>query len=153
MNRETGKQIASPLCGADSAATLDVGSLDTASSSLTRARTGERPIDFAELRRQITMQQVLDLLQLASRSSPRTTTARAVPGASKRRRTQPQLRRNLEKRVFRCFKPGCPAKGNQLDLYALATGLPILEASHQLCERLGIAAPVLPQTKPERRNP
>ena len=58
---------------------------------------------------------------------------------------------NTEKNVFQCFKPGRPAKGNQLDVYALATGLPILEAAHQLRDRLGLLAPLLSRKSANRK--
>jgi DNA primase len=41
---------------------------------------------------------------------------------------------NVKRQVYRCFK--CGSAGNQLDLYAAVTGLPIFEAAVALCERL-----------------
>jgi len=46
---------------------------------------------------------------------------------------------NLAKNTFQCF--GCGQKGNQLDLFALATGLPIYQAAIELCRRSGIEPP------------
>ena len=46
---------------------------------------------------------------------------------------------NLKRQVFRCFK--CGASGNQLDLWAAITKLPLHEAARDLCERLGIEVP------------
>ena len=43
---------------------------------------------------------------------------------------------NIEKQAFQCF--GCGKKGNQLDLVAAITGLPLLEAAWTLAERLAI---------------
>lgn len=46
---------------------------------------------------------------------------------------------NLAKNTFQCF--GCGQKGNQLDLFALVTGLPIYRAAIELCRRSGIEPP------------
>lgn len=43
---------------------------------------------------------------------------------------------HLDRCVFQCF--GCRKKGNQLDLYAAATGLAIFDAAQALATRLGV---------------
>jgi DNA primase len=124
--------------------------LDTGSSSLSGVGSRRRPIDFAELRRRVCIQQVLE--QLAWRPVARNGPQLRGPcpihrGGHERSRS---FAVNTNKNVFHCFKPACGAEGNQLDLYALATGLPILEAAHQLCERLGLEPPILSSHQTER---
>ena len=133
--------------------TAPSSSVETISASPPLGAETLRPIDFAELRRRISMQQVLDLLQWrpASRSGCQLRGPCPVHGSTNERSRSFAV--HVQKGVFRCFKPGCPAKGNQLDLYALATGLPILEAAHRLCQRLGTPPPLLPGPKTEKRNP
>lgn len=122
----------------------------TGSSSLDGRERGGGLIDFAELRRIVTIRQVLDLLHWEPVARHGSQLRGPCPVHQS---TNPQSRSfsvNVEKQVFRCFQPKCEAQGNQLDLYALATGLPILAAAHQLCQRLGIMPPAC---EPEKRNP
>jgi DNA primase len=49
---------------------------------------------------------------------------------------------NVRKNAFRCFR--CHASGNQLDLWAYLTELPLHEAALDLCRRLHIEPPLLP---------
>ena len=109
-------------------------SLETGSSSLSGRL---RPIDFVELRRLVSIEQVLDFLQWlpVERRGPQLRGPCPIHGSSEQSRT---FSVNVERNVFRCFKPACDVKGNQLDLYALATGLPLLEAAHELCRRAGV---------------
>lgn len=53
---------------------------------------------------------------------------------------------NVEKQAFQCF--GCGKKGNQLDLFAAVTGLPLLEAAWTLAERLAIDRSRIEKRKP-----
>lgn len=48
---------------------------------------------------------------------------------------------SLKKNAFQCF--GCGKKGNQLDLYAAATSLPLFDATAQLLFRLSQPHPYL----------
>ena len=48
---------------------------------------------------------------------------------------------NLAKNTYQCFAKKCGSKGNQLDLYVAASGLPIYEAALELCQMLGIDVP------------
>ena len=48
---------------------------------------------------------------------------------------------NLDRSIYRCFKPGCGSKGNQLDLYAAVTGLSLYEGSIEVCQQLDIDVP------------
>lgn len=127
---------------------------DTGSSSLFNRGEGRQPIDYSELKRRITIRQVLNLLgwHAVTHYDPQLRGPCPIHGSSDE--ASRCFAVNTKKNVFHCFKAVCGAKGNQLDLFMLATGLPALEAAHQLCERLGVPAPVLlPVRKPEKRNP
>lgn len=144
LNAQSGRSVPAANCAPGT---------HTDSSSLFGRERGLGPIDFAELRRQVTIRQVLELLQWqpVSQHGPQWRGPCPVHRSSSEQSRSFSV--NAEKHVFRCFKPKCDAKGNQLDLYALATGLPLLEAAHLLCQRLGIAAPTLPNHPADRRSP
>ena len=46
---------------------------------------------------------------------------------------------NVARNIYQCFS--CGSQGDQLKLYAAVTGLPVYEATEQLCETLGIETP------------
>jgi transposase len=98
-----------------------------------------RRIDFAWLRQQVTMEQVLRELHWWD----------CLKGSGAQRRgpcpihgpSSPNSRCfsvHLEKKVFQCFDASCGAKGNVLDLWAQSQHLPIPQAAHDLADRLGI---------------
>jgi len=103
----------------------------------TRNTPGNRvgSIDYAYLRQQITMEQVLSHLGYLDR----------LQGAGAERRGpcplhQPTHARsqsftvNISKQVFRCCHPECGARGNALDLWAAAHRLPLYEAALDLAK-------------------
>jgi putative transposase len=92
-----------------------------------------RPLDFAALRRQVSIEQVLGHLGYLD----------ALGGAGPQRRgpcplhdTPSDRHRSfsvhLAKGVFRCFHPSCQAQGNTLDLWAAYHRLPIGQAAESL---------------------
>jgi transposase len=89
-------------------------------------------IDFAAIRQQVTMEQVLKHLGIfetlrrtgSSRSQYRGTCP-IHPNNGQRHRS---FSVNLDKQAFRCFYPACEAHGNVLDLWAAVRGLPLREA-------------------------
>jgi DNA primase len=91
-------------------------------------------IRFAELRAQIGLAGVLDLIGFV----PQTAFQGQLRGPCPvHRSTSPHSRSfsaNLARHVYRCFK--CGSAGNQLDLYAAVTGLPVFEAALTLCQEL-----------------
>jgi len=107
-------------------------------------RAAERPagIDFAALRRQVSMQQVLrhlghwDCLRGsgAGRRGPCPVHGPSHAGSR-------SFSVNLESNVFRCFCPECRAKGNVLDLWAAVHGLPLAEAAKHLAQTFGLDLP------------
>ena len=101
-------------------------------------------IDLKQVRSQITIQQVLDLLGFvpAARSGPRLRGPCPIHGDQR-----PQSRAfsaNLSCHRYRCFR--CHSAGTQLDLSAAVHSLSIYAAARDLCQRLGIPVPYLPST-------
>jgi hypothetical protein len=98
-------------------------------------------IDYALLRRQVTISQVLELIDF----HPVSRSGSQVRGPCPVHRSSSEKSRvfsvNLEKNTYQCFGRKCGSKGNQLDLYVAVTGLPIYEAALELCEKLGIDVP------------
>jgi transposase len=99
-----------------------------------------RRLDFAALRQQISLEQVLRELNwwdcLKGRGAQRRGPCPIHGPSSTNGRC---FSVNLEKNVFQCFDASCAAKGNVLDLWAQSQRLPIPEAAHSLAERFGLA--------------
>ena len=111
-------------------------------------------IDFAELRRQVRLDQVLDVLgfEAVTRGGPQLRGPCLVHGS-----TRPRSRvfaAHLERHVWHCFR--CGASGNALDLWVKVTRQPIYPAALELCRRLGLEVPWLRYpgrgTRSERRE-
>jgi transposase len=92
-------------------------------------------IDYATLRRQVTMQQVLDHLgclpQLKGSGNQRRGPCPIHAPAGDRERT---FSASLDKHVFRCFHAECSAQGNALDLWAAVHRLPLYDAALHLAK-------------------
>jgi transposase len=119
----------------------------TASSSVKPALTPVNPpssstvarpkVDFAYLRQQVTMEQVLGHLGILSlfkgtgeqRRGPCPVHAEATASTSTRKHT---CSVQLAKNIFQCFKADCAAQGNILDLWAAVHRLPLYEAALHL---------------------
>jgi DNA primase len=99
-------------------------------------------IDFAELRRQVRLGQVLDLLGFApvSRWGAQLRGPCPVHGAARPRSRV--FSAHLEHHCWHCFR--CGASGNALDLWLAVTHQPIYAGALDLCRRLGLAVPWLP---------
>ena len=107
-------------------------------------RAAERPagIDFATLRQQVTIEQVLrhlGHLDCLRGSGVQRRGPCPVHGSSQAGSRSFSV--NLHKNVFRCFCPQCGAKGNVLDLWAAVHGLPLGEAARHLAQTFGLALP------------
>lgn len=101
-------------------------------------------IDLKQVRREITIQQVLDLLGFVptARCGPRLRGPCPIHGDC-----CPQSRVfsvHLGCHRYRCFR--CHSAGTQLDLWAAVHGLSIYVAARDLCHRLAISIPYLPST-------
>ena len=105
------------------------------------ARPSNRRLDFAQLRRQVSMEQVLRELHWwdclkghgVQRRGP-------CPIHEESSTPSRSFSVNLGKNVFQCFDASCGARGNVLDLWAQSRRLPLSQAAHELAERLGISA-------------
>jgi len=101
-------------------------------------------IDLRQVRREITIRQVLDLLGFVptARCGPRLRGPCPIHGDCR-----PQSRVfsvHLGCQRYRCFR--CHSAGTQLDLWAAVHDLSICAAAGDLCHRLGIPIPYLPLT-------
>jgi DNA primase len=102
-------------------------------------------INLRQVCREITIQQVLDLLGFVptARRGPRLRGPCPIHGDC-----------HVQSRVFsvhlgchryRCFR--CHSAGTQLDLWAAVHNLSIYAAAGDLCRRLGMSIPYLPSTR------
>lgn len=92
-------------------------------------------VDFSRIRAEIPMEQVLDLLgfQPSNRSGVQ------WYGSCPLHESRSEHRRSFSVNVAlgRYFCHGCRSRGNQLELWAAATKLPLHQAALDLCHRLG----------------
>jgi transposase len=92
-------------------------------------------VDFAFVRQQLTLAQVLDHLGLLASLRGRGLQRRGrCPLHSPPNDPQPTFSAHLGKNVFRCFHADCAAHGNVLDFWAALHHLPLYEAALQLVE-------------------
>ena len=96
-------------------------------------------IDYARLREQIRIDQVLELLNFVANEENGDERRGPCPIHSSTSPTSRSFSANLRKHTFVCFK--CGAQGNQLDLWVAISQLPLHEAARDLCQRLGIEIP------------
>jgi len=112
-----------------------------------------RPLDYAAIRSQIPIRRVLDLLdwEPISRcgSQWRGNCPCCGPNASPSDRHS-RFSVHVSRNVFQCFR--CRARGNQLDLWAAATGDPLYRATLDLCRHLGIRPITLPNPQPQNNS-
>jgi DNA primase len=107
-------------------------------------------IRYAEVRAGVTIAEVLDLLGFVASATSRDQVRGPCPV---HRSTTPSSRSfsaNLRLHIYRCFK--CGSSGNQLDLYAAATGLCLFEATVRLCEQLHREVPWMYEERSLRRR-
>ena len=107
-------------------------------------------VDFAHVKEQLSMAQVLDQLGLSAR----------LRGSGPQRRGPCPLHRgdgrgrtfsvNLEANVFQCFAKECGQKGDAIDLWAALHGLSLREAALDLVRTFGLQPCAHPGT--EKRN-
>jgi transposase len=107
-------------------------------------------VDFAHVKAQLSLSQVLDQLGLSAR----------LRGSGPQRRGACPLHRgdgrgrsfsvNLEANVFQCFDKSCGQKGDVMDLWAAWHGLSVREAALDLVRTFGLEAS--PRHGTEKRN-
>jgi DNA primase len=101
-------------------------------------------IDFALLRRRLSLAQVLELIGFRAttrcgdqvRGPCPLHSAAASRSSSRRSRS---FAAHLERHCWHCFR--CGAGGNALDLYVAVTNLPVYAAALELCARLHLPVP------------
>jgi transposase len=100
------------------------------------ANSPARPkVDFAFLRQQVSMEQVLRHLGRFDQFRGRGLQRRGpCPIHGQPNDTQPTFSAHLGKHVFQCFHADCGARGNVLDLWAAVHQLPLYEAALHLAE-------------------
>ena len=98
-------------------------------------RPARPKVDFAFLREQVSMEQVLRHLGLLDRLRGRGQQRRGpCPIHAQAGDTQPTFSAHLGKHLFQCFQADCRAQGNVLDLWAAVHKLPLYEAALHLAE-------------------
>jgi len=100
-----------------------------------------RRLDFALLRRRVTMRQVLEHLHhLEQMKGPGPQLRGPCPLHPSGKKTGRTFSVNLEHNVFQCFHPHCQARGNTLDLWAAVHRLSLKEAAWNLAETFAVLA-------------
>jgi hypothetical protein len=99
-------------------------------------RPKARPkVDYAFLRQQVTMTQILSHLGLLDTLRGRGPQRRGpCPIHGQPGDTQPTFSAHLGRNIFQCFHADCRAQGNVLDLWAAVHKLPLYEAALSLAE-------------------
>jgi transposase len=105
------------------------------------------PVDFAALRRQVTLRQVLQHLGVLHRFRNSSGWGSQLRGPCPLHQSRSERGRtfsvDLQRNIFRCFHPSCAAQGNVLDLWAAYHDLPLHEAALHLAETFGVIPPRL----------
>jgi transposase len=104
--------------------------------SVPQACRAARPkVDFAFLRQQVSMEQVLQQLGLLQTLRGRGLQRRGpCPIHAQGNDSQPTFSAHLGRGLFQCFHATCGAQGNLLDLWAAVRKLPLYEAALDLAE-------------------
>lgn len=96
-------------------------------------------IDFKAVRAAVSMQQVLELLGFVPSYRNGDQYRGPCPIHHSRSASSRSFSLHLSKNAFRCFT--CGAAGNQLDLWSQVHGLPLFDATIDLCHRLQLSVP------------
>jgi DNA primase len=102
--------------------------------------TTARPkVDYAFLRQQVTIQQVLENLGLMKELRGRGDGRRGpCPVHGQPGSTERTFSVHLGKNAFQCFHADCKVQGNALDLWAAIHRLPLYDAALNLAETFGL---------------
>jgi DNA primase len=98
-------------------------------------------IDFHKLRREITMEQVLDLLGFQCIRRRGDQWYGYCPLHESETKHRPAFSVNVARNCYYCHK--CRRGGDQFKLWAEATKLPLYPATIDLCHQLGLEVPWL----------
>jgi len=96
-------------------------------------------LDFARLRSEISMREVLDLLQFVAANGGGEQVYGSCPLHEMEKERSRCFSVNLKTARFYCHQ--CGQHGNQLELWAAATKQPLYDAALELCERLSREPP------------
>lgn len=99
-------------------------------------------IDYRELRRQITMREVLDLIGFQSTSQHGPQLRGPCPIPACRCTSGRPFSVHLDRQVYHCF--ACHSHGNALDLWRAVRGLSLYHAAIDLCRALNLDPPRQP---------
>jgi hypothetical protein len=105
----------------------------------TRVRRGG--IDYKELRRTVSMRDVLRLIRYRPTSTHGYQLRGPCPVHGSKSTGSRSFSVDLRGERFQCFKPSCGVKGNQLDLWVAVTQKPLFEAAVDLCDKMQIEPP------------
>lgn len=111
-------------------------------------QAGRGSVDYAWLREQITIGQILERLGYARHLRGRGAQRRGPCPFHPHRQGSTSFTVHLDKHVFRCQSRRCGAQGNALDLWARAQGLALYEAAVTLADAFD-----LPLRRTEKRPP
>ena len=100
-----------------------------------------RAIDFRAVRGEASMDAVLRLLGFVPRQRRGDQVRGPCPLHKPTSPVSRSFSAHLTKQAYRCFH--CGSSGNQLDLWAAATGQPLYQAAIALCEKLHRPVPWL----------
>ncbi len=110
-------------------------------------------IDFQAVRSQVSLQQVLGLLDFVAATANGDQIRGGCPIHGSTSPRSRSFSANLSKNAYRCFK--CESQGNQLDLWAAATNQTVYDAATDLCHKLHLEIPrthIPPDTMLEQRR-
>jgi transposase len=138
--------------------TTATSTVEPSSSDVKRSapsvRAARPRIDYAFLREQITMEQVLAHLGLLAQLRGRGQQRRgACPLHSHAGAADRTFSVNLSKNIFRCFHAECGVQGNVLDLWGAVHRLSLYEAALHLAETFGLARNREEEPVPGTRHP
>lgn len=96
-------------------------------------------VDYEEVRRQITMSEVLQLVGFAAQRVRGDQQRGPCPVHGSSRPDSCTFSVNLQLGRYQCFK--CGSRGNVLELWSAVRGISVYAAAVELCERLGKPIP------------
>ena len=108
-------------------------------------------IDYRQLRRQVSMDRVLELIgfQPAWQQGSQLRGPCPIPGCCSTQSRTFSVHRTRE--IYRCF--ACGSHGNPLDLWAATRDLPLYQAAVNFCHVANIALPRLPSGSRSHARP
>ena len=135
--------------------TAAASKLKPSAKGVNREKRDTRPrLDYASIRQQVTMTQVLDHLGLLKSLKGRRPQLRGpCPIHGEAEEPHRSFSVNLDKQVFRCFHGECAVQGNVLDLWAAVRRLPLYEATLDLAKTFGLQTGLNREEEPVRPIP